>query len=186
MNQIIDLILIYKYLILIPISIVEGPIITVIAGFMVTLGLLNIWLVFLIIVLGDVIGDTMAYCFGRFGGGALLHRYGHRVGITATRVEQAKGYFSTNHKKALMMSKLIHGIGTAGLFAAGSLKIPYLRYVKTCFLISLIQAGVLLVLGIFFGHTYIQIGKYFDYYAAGGSVIMLAFIAFLIFKKITK
>jgi membrane protein DedA with SNARE-associated domain len=186
MNEAIALLATYKYLVLVPLSIAEGPITTVIAGFLVTLGLLDIGLVFLIIILGDIIGDTIAYSFGRFGGRALLNRYGYRIGITAPRVEQAKKYFDTNHKKALVMSKLIHGIGTAGLFAAGSLKIPYGRFIGTCFLISLVQSVILLVLGIFFGHAYEQIGQYFDYFAAGGSVIVLALIAFFVSKKFTK
>lgn len=186
MDTTITLLLTYKYLILLPLAIVEGPIVTVIAGFMITLGLLNIGLVYLVVILGDIIGDTAIYCFGRFGGNTILSRHGHKVGLTAERIQQAKEYFGNNHKKALAMSKLIHGIGMAGLFTAGSLKINYFHYIRICLLISLIQSGILLFLGIFFGHAYVQIGQYFDYFAATGSVVALAIIAFFIFKKFVK
>jgi len=57
MDYAFSLLLTYKYLILIPLAVVEGPIITVIAGFLITLGYMNIFLVYLIVIAGDLAGD---------------------------------------------------------------------------------------------------------------------------------
>ena len=75
------------------------------------------------------------------------------------------------------------GIGTAGLIAAGALHTPYKRYFKTCALYSLAQSFIMMTLGIFFGQAYVIIGKYFDYYAAGASIIGLAILLFFIFFR---
>lgn len=180
------LVLAYKYLILIPLAIIEGPILSIIAGFLVSLGFLNAFMVYIIVVLGDVIGDSMFYSLGRWGH-TLLHEHGHRVGATKERLAQAKEYFGNHHGKAITMSKLIHGIGVAGLVTAGSLKIPYRRFIGTCVLISIPQAAVLLIIGIIFGHTYVQIGKYLDYFAATISIVVLgALAAFMFYKVISK
>jgi len=92
-------------------------------------------------------------------------------------------YFRENHKKAIIMSKLVHGLGFTGLIAAGASHVPYTRYFKTCALISIIQSFVLLLIGIFFGHAYVVIGKYLNYYAAGVSVVVLVVLLFVFIKK---
>ena len=165
MQHIITLLIAYRYLILIPFAIIEGPILTVIAGFLVSLGALNWFIVYAIVVWGDVVGDTLCWCAGHWGAG-WLHRHGHYIGITSERLSRAKEYFETYHLKAIILSKLVHGIGFAGLMTAGSLRIPYVRFIKTCLTITLIQSAILLAIGIFFGHAYLQIGSDLNYFAA--------------------
>ncbi|MFZ1019520.1 MAG: VTT domain-containing protein [Minisyncoccia bacterium] len=174
----INLLLTYKYLILVPLAIIEGPIVTVVCGFLVTLKFFNPFLVYIIMVLGDIVGDGIIYYIGYSG-----KRFLHYFKITESRLEKAKAYFHSNHKKAIAMSKLIHGIGFVGLVAAGASHVPYKRYFKTCAIISSIQSFVMLMIGIFFGHAYALIGKYLNYYAAFVSVIFLLGLLILFLKK---
>jgi len=175
---IIQLLLTYKYLILIPLSIIEGPIVAVICGFLVTLNILNLFLVYAILVIGDIIGDGLIYYIGYSG-----KRFLKYFRVTDEKLEKAKIYFHENHKKAIIMSKLVHGIGFTGLVAAGASHVPYKKYFKTCTLISLIQSAVMLTIGILFGHAYVQIGKYLDYYAAGISILVLIIVLIIFIKK---
>ncbi len=174
----IELLLTYKYLILIPLSIVEGPIVSVLAGFLATLGVFNLFVVYLIMVSGDIIGDGIFYYVGYSGKN--LFRY---FNVSEEKVEKAKIYFENNHQKAIAGSKIMWGIGTAGLIAAGALHIPYKRYFQTCALYSLAQSFVMILLGMFFGQAYEIIGKYFDYYAAIISILVLAVLLFFVFMK---
>lgn len=175
---IIQLLLTYKYLILIPLSIAEGPIVSVIAGFLTTQGIFNIFLVFLIMVTGDIIGDGIFYYIG-YKGKKLFDYFN----VNEEKVEKAKVYFENNHYKAIASSKIMWGIGTAGLIAAGVLHVSYKRYFKTCALYSLGQSFIMIALGIFFGQAYVIIGKYFDYYAAGISTLILGALLFFIFIR---
>jgi len=175
---VIELLLTYKYLILIPLSIIEGPIVAVVCGFLVTLNILNLLLVYVILVIGDVVGDGIIYYLGYSG-----KRFLKYFKVTEEKLEKAKTYFHENHKKAIITSKLVHGIGFTGLLAAGASHVPYKRYFKTCTLISIVQSAVMLTIGILFGHAYVQIGKYLDYYAAGISVLVLVVILFIIIRK---
>lgn len=81
------------------------------------------------------------------------------------------------------MSKLVHGIGFTGLVAAGAIRVPYKKYFKTCATISVIQSFVMLMLGILFGHAYVVIGKYLNYYAAFVSVLALIFLVVIFLRK---
>ena len=175
---IIQYILLYKYIIIFPLAIIEGPFLTVICGFLAAGGFLNAWIVLPIVIVGDIVGDAILYFAGRTGKWALrLFR------VNEKNLEDAKKYFHENHKKAIMMSKLIHGLGFTGLVAAGASHVPYKRYFKTCAIISVIQTFVMLILGIFFGHAYTQIGKYLNYYAAIVSVLVLVILLFVFIRK---
>ncbi len=174
----LELLLIYKYLILIPLAIIEGPIITVVCGFLVTLKVFNPYTVYLVMVAGDIVGDGLVYGIGYSG-----KRFLKYFKITEKKLEKAKIYFHENHKKAIIMSKLIHGLGFTGLIAAGAVHVPYKKYFKTCMMISSVQSLVMLLIGIFFGHAYVVIEKYLNYYAALISIAFLLIVLFILIKK---
>lgn len=175
MEQTIALLLAYKYYILLPLSIIEGPIITVIAGFLSLTHDINPFVIYGVVVVGDLIGDTLLYSLGRWSGNNIT-TYGKYLGVTEERLAYAKEYFGNHHRKAVITSKLVHGIGVSGLVTAGVLRIPYVRYMRTCFAISLVQCAAFLLIGLLFGQAYMKIGQYLDYFAAGISIVALLII----------
>ena len=186
MNAIIGLLETYKYFVLFPLAIIEGPILTVVAGFLVSLGLMNPYIVYPIVVVADALGDSLCYALGRFGD-PLVRRYGHWIGITPEKLIKAENYFKTHHLRSILLSKLVHGIGFVGIIAAGSLRVRYSKFALTAFVVSALQTLAFLILGIFFGFAYVAIEKYLSYFAAVVSLIAL-FVAFIIvlnvrFKK---
>lgn len=176
----------YGYFILFPLAILEGPIITVAAGFLVTLGILNPFIVYGVVMAGDIVGDSFCYATGRWGGKHLLNKFGPKIGITEAKISEAKTYFSTKQLRAVAMSKLVHGIGFTGLIVAGSLHVPYPKFIRTCAVISVGQVFVFLFIGLFFGRLYNVLSEYLDYYAAGASVVVIVIIIFIIYRKLRK
>ena len=87
--MIIQYILAYKYLILLPFSIIEGPFLAVICGFLVTTKILNPWIVLPIVIVGDIIGDSILYFVGRTGKKALRF-----FRVKEESLEEAKKYFA--------------------------------------------------------------------------------------------
>lgn len=55
------------YIFMLGLMIVEWPIVTFIAAFLASLGIFNIWIVWSIGWLGDILGDLLFYSIGRFG-----------------------------------------------------------------------------------------------------------------------
>jgi len=183
MDQLIDLLLTYKYLILLPLSIVEGPIVTVIVGFLSSMNLFNPFAGYGIVLLGDFLGDTLLYLTGRFGNKIFSSKFGKKLGINQEKMENARIAFNIHRKKTIILSKIFHGIGIVGLMAAGTAKIPFFKFIRVCLLTSVIQAGILLFVGIFFGHAYLQLNKYLDYFAAITIILGILVILFFIVKK---
>ena len=177
----ITLLITYKYLLIIPLAIIEGPIVSVICGFLITLGFFNPFIIFIIMIVGDIIGDGMYYYIG-YSGGKLLRYFK----ISEAKIEKAKKYFHENHHKAIILSKLIHGVGFTGLVAAGVLHMPYKRFFKACIIVSIIQSIVMLTIGIAFGHAYTIVGKLLNFYSAIASVLALAAAILAIFQNYKK
>ncbi|MEK7612771.1 MAG: hypothetical protein AAB449_01330 [Patescibacteria group bacterium] len=166
----------YGYLVLFPLAVMEGPIITVIAGFLVSLGVFNPFVIYAVIVFGDIVGDAFWYLTGRFGGNTRFTRLIQRMfGITAGNIDAAREKLMTHRFKMMTMAKLAYGIGSAGLVAAGLVRVPYMFFAITCLVVSLIQAAFFLMLGILFGEAYAQIAHYLDYFA--GATLVLFFFA---------
>lgn len=176
MEHLISFLIHYKYLVLLPLAIFEGPILMVIAGFLVTQGIFNPLIVYIVGVTGDVIGDSLFYAIGLKGRGFVL-KYGRWFGIHQEKIDGAESFFHTHHGQSAALSKLVHGIGSVGLIMAGILKVPYWRYIGSCILVSIPQSALLLSLGMFFGKAYQQIDIYLDLYAKVASLIVLCVIA---------
>lgn len=183
MDNIIYLLSHYKYLILFPLAIVEGPILAVIAGFLCTTGVLNPVLVFPIIVAGDLIGDSLCYALGRWGIPKPLRKLAKRWGFKRETLDRVKTYFDANPVKTISLSKITLGIGVAGIYMAGHARIPYNRFIRICLMTSALQYLVYLSIGILFGDAYIQISRYLNFFASITIVTALAVVVFLLIRR---
>jgi membrane protein DedA with SNARE-associated domain len=187
LENIIDLLAQYKYLILLPMAIVEGPILAIIAGLLCSQGLLNAGYAYVIIVLGDIAGDTIVYLLGRWGESPVLRKLSRFLGFSEIKMAKARIFFENNPNKTISLSKLILGVGVAGIFMAGHAKIPYKKFMGICFTTSALQYIVYLSIGFLFGEAYKQINNYLNYFATLSILAALATgLFFLIKSKLKK
>lgn len=184
MDHLIFLLETYKYWILLPLAIIEGPLLAIIVGFLITLSIFNPLIAFFILVLGDVIGDMLMYLLGRWGGKPILSKFGRFLGVTEQKLNDARVFFSDRHTKAVVLSKLIHGVGFVGLITAGILRVSYRKFALTCLSLSIAQVTLMLILGVLFGHAYTLLGNYLGYYATGVSIAAVLIVIVIIFLKI--
>src|ERR1700722_1510647 len=132
MDHIVYLLTQYRYLILFPLAIVEGPILAVIAGFLCINGFLNLFIAYPIIVLGDIIGDSIVYTFGRWGVPVFIKKMARGFVMKPEKINRVRTYFDANPNKIISLSKVTLGIGVAGIYLAGNTKIPYERFIRIC------------------------------------------------------
>jgi len=183
MQNLFFLLIKYRYVILFPLAVVEGPIITIITGFLCSTGFFKLFIVYPIVIVGDNIGDFLYYSLGRWGSSDFLERFGRWIGVTPAKMDAVKDYISINPNKTIGFSKIILGIGVAGLVLAGKSRVPFGRFFKICFLTSVAQSAVYLGTGWFFGTFYLQISHYLNYFASFSIVITLALVLFFIIKS---
>ncbi len=183
MEYLIHLLSQYKYIILFPLAIVEGPIVAVVAGFLCTNKLLNLALVYPIIILGDITGDSLCYLLGRFGVPKFFKKIAKKFGASPEKMARVKSYFDTNPIKTISLSKITLGIGVAGIYLAGNAKIPYSKFISVCIVTSAVQYVFYLAIGLLFGSAYLQISRYLDVASAAIIITTLTAILFFIIKS---
>lgn len=175
LNSVLAWIIDYKYVMLFPAAVIEGPIITILAGFLVAHGYLYSLVAYGILVAGDLTGDSCYYALGRWG----LYR-----GATTEQLNKVKKHFANHSGKTLLVGKLTHGIGSIILMAAGAAGIPYRRFLWFNLLGTIPKTFVLLIVGFYFGQAYLRFNHYLNYLAL--SVVMLSAAGLLAYPLIIK
>jgi len=177
----------YKYLILLPIAIIEGPIITIIAGFLVSLGILNFYASYAIVIAGDVIGDAIYYAIGRFGGRRFILKYGRFIGVTEESVQKAEAVYKDHLGKTIVISKITQAPILAVLVMAGVTKTDFKKFIWIIFLVTLVKALAFLLIGYYFGRSYQLIDGYINNsLIVGGIITAAAVLAYIVWIKLAK
>ncbi len=156
LENIIQLIIYHKYLIIIPVTIVEGPIVSFLSGFLVQLGVLNFFYAYICLMIGDLIGDVAWYWLGCKWGMPFIRKFGKYFSLSEEKIQPIHKLFHKYHTSVLFISKLATGFGFAPavLFTAGMTRIPFSRYLTLNFFGQFIWTALLLFLGFFIGHLY--------------------------------
>lgn len=166
LESIIALVKLHGIALVAPLSILEGPIVTVIASYLASLAYLNIWAVIIVVILGDLAGDVVLYGAGRWGSGA---KWMAKLGLTPTRLEQLTQHFGAKGPHTLMVGKWTHSAGAAVLFAAGVARMPFGAFLFWNTLVTIPKSLLFVAIGYSFGHLYNQI----DGWIGRISVVML-------------
>lgn len=178
----VALLLAYRYWILFPLALVEGPVVSIIAGLLVSHGTFALVPTFIILFLGDAIPDALYYSIGRLSHrGNFLKRHGHRFGITEHRLAAMERLWRHHTAKSVMLSKWAYGLSTALLLSAGLVRLPARKYFSYVVPLAMAQSAALLAIGYYFGSSYQLVSKYIEgagWIVAAGVVIFLVIYFF--------
>jgi len=166
---------IWKYPLILVAAIIEGPILMIACGFLLSLGLLDLAPLFTMLVLGDLLGDLMWYYIGYYFADPFLHKHGHFFSVTPETFARAKELFHHYHVKIMLISKVTLGFGMAlaTLMAAGATRIPLARYMLLNLVGELVLVSILLSIGFFFGHLYGAIANDFKIFFLSVTVLIV-------------
>lgn len=147
-----ELILQYRYWILIPLSFIEGPVIAFAAGTLASAGIFNIYILAVLFFVRDVALDIAYYAIGHFGGRtAFAKRMLMKIGVTEDHMEQVRVLWERRPGWTMFIGKLSYGIASAFIVVAGIVKMPFRLFLKYGILVAILQYGVLLFAGYFLG-----------------------------------
>lgn len=181
LHQSLDFLRNYGYGALFLATIVEGPIVTVIAGLLASQGLFDVAVVFVIAVIGDLMGDLILYATGRWGLPTSCTRLSnlldrHRIAVLRRRFRALPG-------KVLLFGKLTHGAGFLFLLAAGAARISLGAFVWYNFLGTLPKCAFFVALGYLAGTAYVRIDSYLGA-ASAGAFALVCLAAFALRRKL--
>lgn len=181
----------HGYTIMFIAMLIEGPAVTAAGAFGAALGYFNVYTVFLLSVLGNLIPDVVLYIVGFFGRQHLLDRYSQYFerwfGLTKERILRIETLLKDHAGKTLLAIKLMPFLATPGLIIAGATRMPIKKYTWLSLLIILPTSFLFLILGYYFGAAYAEVRQYMKYgeYVIA-ALIVLALVASYSYKKFEK
>ena len=174
--QVLQYIKTFGYPSLFLIMVIEGPIITIIGAFLASLGFFNIWLIFLLSLLGDIVGDIILYALGYFGGSKILSHAEKLLKINFTTLDKLRHLFVRHGQKTVFYVKSTTGLCWITFILAGTLKMDFQAFLRASFLGGIVWSGFLGFSGFFFGYAFEKINDYLKY---AGIIIALLAIVFI-------
>lgn len=177
LNHIFSLLSTYGYALLFLAVAVEGPIVTVIAGFLVSLGVFSWWGVLIVALFGDLTGDTFLYGVGMYVRYLERFAFFRWLGITEARISKLEERFHKNAGKMLLIGKFTHTIGAASLLASGASHYSYKKFLWYNSLGTLPKSLILIIVGFYFGQAYQSIDHYLKNIGLLSALLVLGGIA---------
>jgi membrane protein DedA with SNARE-associated domain len=177
MEKIISLVISYKYFILFPIACVEGPIFSLLIGYLVCIGYLDFIPSYAILILGDLIPDITYYYIGRYGNKKrLIEKYGRRFNFLNRNFKFVEKFWNEHGGKTMFLSKLAYGLSTPFLISAGLVNMPLKKFISYAFPVTIFQYAVFLTAGYYLGQSYKLASLYIKDAGIIFAVILVLFI----------
>lgn len=173
-DQAVDLMQNYGLWLLAPVAVLEGPIITVIAGYLAHIGAFNPVATYIVVVLADLVGDVAFYFLGVTGMAWLPASWRRRLGLSDDRLDLLVDHFLAAGGRTLIVGKLTHSLGALALVAAGMARMPFLPFLWYNFVATLPKSLFFLLLGYSLGVAYQNVNGYIFWFSLI-PIIVLAF-----------
>jgi membrane protein DedA with SNARE-associated domain len=130
-----------------PLVLVEGPAATMAAGALVGTGAARFWPVWVIVVLADVLGDSLLYLAGRTARHPWVAWVASRAGLTPRRAAGLTG----SVPRLVLTAKLVDVLAVPAFLAAGVARVPFRRFAAWVTAGAAARAAVLVGAGALLG-----------------------------------
>jgi membrane protein DedA with SNARE-associated domain len=134
-------------------------------------GHLNVFLVGLVGFAAAVLGDNLGYVIGRWGGRALIERFGKYVLLTPDRLDRGERFFNDHGGKIVVVARFVEGLRQANGLIAGTIEMHWAKFVACNALGAALWVAVWTSLGYLAGDNVETVSKYFTYAAVGAGVV---------------
>lgn len=158
-----------------PLAIIEGPIVTVIAAWLARLHYFPLSAVCVVVILADLVGDIGFYALGRWAikPDSDPPRWLQRLGLNPVRLEKLTGSYQRQGGRLLAMGKFTHTAGAVVLTAAGMARMPFASFMLWNTLATIPKCLLFVAIGWSFGHIFAQVNDWLLWF----SLAMLALLA---------
>jgi len=161
---------------------IPGSVIVFFAGFFAKLGLLNLTWVYILSILGAILGDLASYLFGRYCGKDFLHKYGKYFLIKREYVYASYNLAHEHTGKSLVLGRLHPLTRTAAPFIVGSHKVGFGKFMFFNIIGGVLWGLIFVSLGYAFGQGY-KIAEDVERWLIIGTVILIIVIYSRFFIK---
>ncbi len=141
---------------------VPGVALVVACGFLAKLEILHLSDVIFISALGAIFGDFLGYILGRRYGLKFVEKYGKYFFFKKEHYERTKKLMHNHVGKVLIIGRLTSVTRAFGPFVAGSVHIPFIKFIFYNIIGGIIWAVAYALVGYIFGGSYEIISNYIE------------------------
>ena len=120
------------------------------AGAFAGMGLLNIWILYIVLVLAAVLGDTANYWIGYYLGAKIFHE--NAKYFKRRHLDETQRYFDKYGSETIILARFIPIVRTFAPFLAGLGKMSYWKFLAYNFLGAIAWVALFVFGGFFFGN----------------------------------
>ncbi|HEY1702201.1 MAG TPA: DedA family protein [Trebonia sp.] len=133
--------------------------------------------------LAAVLGDNVGYAIGRYGGRALVARWGKHVWLTEERLATAETFFERHGGKIIVIARFIEGLRQANGLIAGITRMRWLKFAAYNMIGAALWVGCWVSIGFFAGQHITTIYNYVTRYTVYAViVIVVALVVWIIVR----
>ena len=145
----------YRYWILVPLAVIEGPIVAFVSGTLASLGYFNVIVLAAFFFVRDMAMDGIYYSSGYFGAQtAFVQRMLRKMDVRRERIAELRLLWERHPARTMFVGKLSYGIAQAFIVVAGVVKMNLRKFFGYGALAAVAQYGALLLAGYFFGNAF--------------------------------
>ncbi|QUD88016.1 DedA family protein [Phenylobacterium montanum] len=191
LTRLLPLLARFGYAILLPIAVIEGPAVAMIAGVLVATQNFDAVTSCVLLVLADLVGDAVYYGIGRYAHAPLIEQIGKRLTQTAERLKPLEQRFLENDWKLIMIGKT-QALGSVILYFAGATRMPFLRFMVLNLIGTVPKVVLFELVGYFLGrsigNSVMHSTRYFDYATVTlfGAAMIILVLYFVLRRRLWK
>lgn len=166
----------WNYALLALLTLVEGPLATLVGATLAAGGVLNPWLVFIVATFSNMTADFLWYSLGRLGGQQRLKWLFKKAHIKETIVNQLTWQIQTHDVPLLFTAKITMSFSIPAFIAAGIAEVPGRRVLMALLPAEMLWTGPLTLTGYLFGQSVLRFQNTFTLIGIGGGIIFIGII----------
>lgn len=159
---------------------IEGPAVGMLTGSLIKLGYLNLYLSYLVYVIGDFTADCLYYSMGYLGRIGILKKFNSST--TIKKAEKYKILFHKHPNKIIVFGKLTHFFGLPILIEAGLTHYPWKKFLIFDLIATLIKSAILLFIGFYLTSLWVSINNTINYIGLTVTFLTVIFLSYFLIK----
>ncbi len=150
-----------SYFVLFLIFIIEGAIVNYVAAFAASLGFFNVFIVYILAVLGNLIGDLIYYTIGKMSKKRIIDKY-IRKKFKFLQIKKLNSLIKKHSFKSLLVIKTAPLFPMPGLIMVGYSKMPIKKFILYTLIVSIVHCGIITIIGYYSGALFSYLYEYFQ------------------------
>jgi membrane protein DedA with SNARE-associated domain len=145
-------------------------------GVLAALGHTSLWAVIVVSTVAALVGTNAVYAIGRWGGRPLALRYGYRIRLKPSHIDQAERWFARRGEPMVLYTRLLPVVRTFISLPAGIARMSWVKFIVYTAIGSAVWNTALAYLGWAFGANWDTLQAQFLRYTIYFFIVLAAVI----------